>query len=358
MTRSPGARRATGATRATRATGARRAAVALATLATLAALLAACTPTTTEESTPPAEPTAAASEGPTPTPDLSLTYPLEITDDEGGAVVLERSPERIVSLTPAVTETLFAIGAGDRIVGNDDYDDYPPEAAEIEPVATYAGVDVEKVVALDPDLVIAGGQGFTNPESVAKLRSLGIQVLVVYASDVAGVLADIRLIGLAANRLEAAEAITRKMAAGIDALVEAVGSRPTPRVFYEIDATQDIFGPADASFLAEMIELAGGIPITTGSPTVYSIPLETLVAADPEVIVLGDANYGVTVEQVAARPAWQSITAVKNGAIRPVNDTVVTRPGPRLVEGLRELALAIHGEIDLPPAPVIPPLGG
>lgn len=345
MTRSSGAARATSIAR-----------VALAT-ATLAALLAGCTPATTEESPPPAEPTAAASAGPTPTPDLSITYPLELTDDEGGAVVIERTPERLVSLTPAVTETLFALGVGDRIVGNDDYDDYPPEAAGIEPVATYAGVDVEKVVALEPDLVIAGGQGFTNPEAVATLRSLGIQVLVVYAPDVAGVLADIRLIGLAVNRLDAAEAITRRMAAGIDELVEAIGSRPTPRVFYEIDATQDIYGPADDSFLAEMIELAGGIPVTTGSPTVYSIPLETLVAADPEVIVLGDANYGVTVEQVTARPAWQSMTAVKSGAIRPVNDTVVTRPGPRLVEGLRELALAIHGEIELPPAPVIPPLG-
>lgn len=346
MTRSPGAARATSVARAALA------------IATLAALLAACAPATSEEATPPADPTpAATAAAPTPTPDLSITYPLELTDDEGGAVVIERTPERLVSLTPAVTETLFALGVGDRIVGNDDYDDYPPEAAEIEPVATYAGVDVEKVVALEPDLVIAGGQGFTNPEAVAKLRSLGIQVLVVYAPDIAGVLADIRLIGLAVNRLDAAEAITQRMAAGIDAVIEAIGSRPTPRVFYEIDATQDIYGPADDSFLAEMIELAGGIPVTTGSPTVYSIPLETLVAADPEVIVLGDANYGVTVDQVAARPAWRSITAVKSGAIRPVNDTVVTRPGPRLVEGLRELALAIHGEIELPPAPVIPPLG-
>ena len=353
MTRSSGAARATRPARATGVTRAARTAVAI---ATLAALLVACTPATTEES-PPAGPTAVASTGPTPTPDLSIDYPLELTDDEGGAVVIARPPERIVSLTPAVTETLFAIGVGDLIVGNDDYDDYPPEAAEIEPVATYAGVDVEKVVSLAPDLVIAGGQGFTNPESVAKLRSLGIQVLVVSASDVAGVLADIRLVGLAANRLEAAEAIVAKMSAGIDALMEAIGSRPTPRVFYEIDATQDIYGPADGSFIAEMIELAGGIAVTTGSPTVYSIPLEVLVAADPEVIVLGDANYGVTVEQVTARPAWQSIAAVKSGAIRPVNDTVVTRPGPRLVEGLRELALAIHGEIELPPAPVIPPLG-
>ncbi len=100
-----------------------------------------------------------------------------------------------------------------------------------------------------------------------------------------------------------------------------------------------------------MIALAGGDPITTGSPTVYSIPLETLIAADPEVIVLGDAAYGVTADQVAARPGWGGMTAVADGAIRPVDDVVVTRPGPRLAEGLRALALAIDPDVALP-APV------
>ena len=98
-------------------------------------------------------------------------------------------------------------------------------------------------------------------------------------------------------------------------------------------------------------------PITTGSPTVFSIPLETLVAADPEVIVLGDAAYGATADQVAARPGWGGMTAVKTGAIRPVDDVVVTRPGPRLVEGLRALALAIDPTASLPPAPSSGPGG-
>ena len=97
-----------------------------------------------------------------------------------------------------------------------------------------------------------------------------------------------------------------------------------------------------------MIALAGGDPITTGSPTDFAIPLEKLIAADPEVIVLGDAAYGVTAEAVAARPGWDVMTAVKDGAIRPVNDVVVTRPGPRLVEGLRALALAIHPDAAVP----------
>ena len=140
-----------------------------------------------------------------------------------------------------------------------------------------------------------------------------------------------------------------------DAIAAAGGTRP--RVFYELDATKEIYGPADDSFLTEMIELAGGDPITTGSPTVFSIPLERLLAADPQVIVLGDAAYGTTPEIVTARPGWGGMTAVTSGAIRPVNDVIVTRPGPRLVEGLRALALAIDPAASLPPAPSPSPGG-
>jgi hypothetical protein len=99
-----------------------------------------------------------------------------------------------------------------------------------------------------------------------------------------------------------------------------------------------------------------GRPITTGSATNFAISLEKLIAADPELILLGDAAYGVTADQVAARPGWKVMTAVENGAIRPVNDLIVTRPGPRLVQGLRELALAIHPDLVLPSAAPIPPM--
>jgi iron complex transport system substrate-binding protein len=99
-----------------------------------------------------------------------------------------------------------------------------------------------------------------------------------------------------------------------------------------------------------MIELAGGDPITTGSTTDFAIPIENLVTADPQVILLGDAAYGVTPEAVVDRPGWAVMTAVKDGAIRAVDDVVITRPGPRLVDGLRALALAIHPDAPVPAA--------
>jgi iron complex transport system substrate-binding protein len=331
----------------------------VAAVALLAALLAACStgPASSPAPSPTAAPTATAAAAATPAPTPVAAFPLTLVDDEGTSVTIPSRPERIVSLTPATTEILFAIGAGPRVVATTDFDDYPPEAVALPDVASYQGVDVEKIVGLEADLVVAGGNGFNSPDALRKLRGLGIPVVVVYAPDVAGVLRDIELVAAAAGEPEVGATMTAQMEADIGALRDALAAagRTPPRVFYELDATKDIFGPADDSFLAEMITLAGGDPITTGSPTVFSIPLETLLSADPQVIVLGDAAYGVTPEIVAARPGWGGMAAVASGDVRPVNDVVVTRPGPRLVEGLRALALAIDPAASLPPAPTAVP---
>ncbi len=289
----------------------------------------------------------------TPSPTLApaATFPLTLTDDEQNQVVLKAAPTKIVSITPATTETLFAIGAGDRVVATGEADDYPAAATKLPHVASFGKVDVEKIVGLGADLVIAGGNGFNPPELLAKLRSLGVPVLVVYAPDLPGILKDIELVGDAVGDGPAARGLTARMQAGIDQLSAATAALPHPRTFYELDATKEIYGPAKGSFVAAEIALAGGQPITTTDPAIFSFPLETLVSADPEVIVLGDAAYGTTPEIVKARPGWGGMTAVKTGAIRPANDTLVTRPGPRLVEGLRDLALAIHPDLVLPAAP-------
>lgn len=336
-----------------------RAARSIATLALLGLLAAACGPaaTPTPAPTSPPAPTPTAAATPTPAPTPAAAFPVALVDDEGTTVTIPARPERIASLTPATTEILFAVGAGARVIATTDFDDYPPEAIALPDVASYQGVDVEKIVGLEADLVVAGGNNFNSPDALDKLRSLGIPVLVVYAPDVETVLKDIELVATAAGEPAAGAALAAAMRAEIDAIAKGVASagRTRPRVFYELDATKEIYGPADDSFIAEMIRLAGGDPITTGSPTLFSIPLETLLTADPQVIVLGDAAYGMTPEIVAARPGWGGMAAVKSGAVRPVNDVVVTRPGPRLVEGLRALALAIDPAAPLPPAPTTVP---
>ena len=279
-----------------------------------------------------------------------------MTDDEGTAIEIASEPETIVSLTPANTEILFALGAGDRVVATDDGSDYPEAAVALPDVATFATVDVEKVVALEPDLVVAGGLGFTPDEAITRLRGLDIPVVVVYATSVEAVYDDIELIGTATGTSDTATTADRRHARG-DRFDQRRGidCGTRPRVLYEVgydDTTGAIYAPADESFVAEMVTLAGAETITTGDPNTYEMSLETLIGKDPQIIVLGtNPFYAPTPDAVAKRPGWDAMTAVRNGDVRPVRDIEITRPGPRLPLGLRNLVGAIWPDLTLPAAP-------
>jgi len=336
--------------RTRRATSAR--AVPALLLLLLTALLAACAGPAATPTAPPMTPAPSVAEAtPTTTPTEAPTFPATLTDDEGTSVTLAAEPRKIVSLTPAATETLFELGVGDRVVGKvEDFSVYPPAAADVPDVAKYGSVDVEKIVGLGTDLVIAGGDNFNPPESIARLRSLGVPVLVIFAPDVRTALADIELMGRAVGRAAEGTSLAHDIQATFDQVAAATAGLDTPRVFYELDATQGFFGPAPDYFGTEMIRVAGGDPLTSGTPGVYQIEAEQILAFDPQVILLGDAAYGVTPDQVAQRPGWDVLSAVKSGAVRPIDDVIVTRPGPRLIDGIRALALAIHPDLDLPGA--------
>ena len=333
----------------------RRRGVAL-SLVLLAAVLGGCSsggasPSVAPPSASPSASAAAASPSPTEVP----AFPVTLTDDEGTAVDVAAEPEKIVSLTPATTEILFALGAGDRVVATDDGSDYPEEAVALPDVATFSSVDVEKVVALEPDLVLAGGLGFTPADAISRLRDLDVPVVVVYAPSVEGVLKDIELIGTATGTTDTATTLTTQMRSDMDAISDAVATQsPKPRTFYDVgydDTTGAIFAPAADSFLAEMVTMAGGDVITTGDPNTYELPLETLIEKDPQLIVLGtNPFYSPTHDAVAARRGWDALTAVRDDAIRPVRDIEITRPGPRLPIGLRTLAGAIWPDVTLPAA--------
>lgn len=308
----------------------------------LALVLAACTgAATTPAATTTPVPTVASTPAPTPTP--APAFPVTIVDDEGTSVTLAAEPLKIVSLTPAATETLFAIGAGPRLVAKvEDITPYPPDADPLPVVATFQGVDVEKIVSLQADLVIAGGLGFTPPAAVAQLRTLGIPVVVLYAESIADALAGIDTIGTVTGQADEASVVTVAMQAEFDRLAALTQDLPKPLTFYEIDATSDIYTVPAGSLYEELLRMAGADPITTDSS--YQISLEKLITANPAVILLGDGGY-TTPADVTARPNWAGIKAVVDGAIYPVNDTLITRPGPRLVEGLRALITALHPEV-------------
>jgi iron complex transport system substrate-binding protein len=298
--------------------------------------------------------TPAATSAPTATP--VPAFPTTLTDDEGTTVTLAAEPQKIVSLTPAVTETLFAVGAGSRVIATDDASDFPADAKPLPDVVTYGTVDVEKIVSLDPDLVIAGGAGFTSAEAIARLRSLKIPVLVVSSATLDQIGMDIVLVGSAVGETAPATALADTMqadmiAVGTAAQAAAQAAGPKPRVFYDvgyIDTTGQIYGAAKGSFLAEMLDMLG-VDVITGDATTYEIPLETLVERDPQVIILGtNAFYTPTPASIAKRTGWSALTAVKNGDVRSVTDTEITRPGPRLATGFRNLALAMYPDLVLP----------
>jgi iron complex transport system substrate-binding protein len=297
-------------------------------------LAVACQPTTPSLSPPTASsaPSAAA-------------YPLTLTDDAGRQVTLPAEPERIVSLAPSNTEIVCALDACDRLVGVTDFDDYPAEVADIPDVVIFAVVDIELVVNADPDLILAAGNELTPSAVITELTDLGYPVLVLYPESLDEVLENIELIGEAISARDQAAALMADMEDRIQAVIEALAGATRPRTFYEVGVFEGaIYTAGEDSFLASVITVAGGDPIT-GDPLTTSIALEDLLVADPELILLGDAAYdpSVTPEAVAARQGWGGISAVQNGQIVVMlRDPVITRPGPRIVDGLEALARAIH----------------
>jgi iron complex transport system substrate-binding protein len=285
-------------------------------------------------------------------PSMPAAYPLDLTDDAGRVVTLEADPARIVSLAPSNTEIVCALGACEQIVGVNDFRDGLPEEvlAELEDVpdvASFTGVDHEAVVAAEPDLVLAAGNELTASADIDALAELGLPVLVLYPESLQEVYADIRLVGEALDERQAAEQLVTSMTDDVRDVQTRVEGRPAPRTFYEVGLFEgQIYTAGEDSFLAALIELAGGEPIT-GDAATTAISAEELVAADPEVILLGDAAYDSTItpEAVAARPGWEGMTAVAEGRVLPMlEDVLITRPGPRITEGLQALARAIHPE--------------
>jgi cobalamin transport system substrate-binding protein len=313
-------------------------------LVALSLLLAACQqplggPTTTSSIPSPT---------PTGPPAPVTSYPLTLTDDAGREVTIAADPERIVSLAPSNTEIVCALASCEQLVGVTDFDDYPPQVADVEKVVVFAQVDVEKVVAADPDLVLAAGNELTSSAVIDQLSGLGLPVLVLYPESLDEVYADIELIGEALDAQAGSADLVASMRQRVEVVDAAVASAERPRTFYEVSIFEGrIYTAGEGSFIASLIDIAGGEAIT-GDAQSTSIELEELVAADPQLILLGDAAYDPTVtpESVAARQGWDEMTAVRDGQVRPMlDDVLVTRPGPRIVDGLEALAHAIHPEL-------------
>lgn len=308
----------------------------------IALLLAACGPAAI--STPQASPTLASTAMPalTSTP-TSTSY----TDGLGRVVTLDHSPQRIVSLTPSTTEILFAVGAGSQVVGRDEFSDFPAQVKSLPSVGGSLGTySTEQIVNLKPDLVIAGE--INTPELVKSLQDLGLTVYYLKnPTTLDEMYAQLQLFGQITGHptSDVVSALKARVAA-VDAKLVNVTTKPT--VFYEIDAT-DATKPYTAgpgTFIDLLIQRAGAVNVGSTLKDQYpQVSLEQVVSLNPSIIVLGDSLYGVTPAAVSARAGWQSLDAVKNGKIYSFDDNLVSRPGPRLVDGLEQLAKLFHPEL-------------
>jgi iron complex transport system substrate-binding protein len=279
----------------------------------------------------------------------SVSGDLTFTDGLGREVTLDGPAQRVVSLAPSNTEILFAIGAGSQVVGRDEFSDYPAEAASLDSVGgSFGEYSVESIVALEPDLVLAAE--INTPELVKQLEDLGLTVYYLKNPvTLEEMYTNLEIVGQLTghNVGELVDSLKRRVQA-VDDKVALASARPT--VFYEIDASDAskpyTYGPGTFGDL--LITRAGGVNLATlaGIADPYpQVSLEQIVATDPTIIVLGDSMWGVTPESVVARPGWESIDAVENNQIFAFDDNLVSRPGPRLVDGLEQLAKLLHPDL-------------
>ncbi len=283
-------------------------------------------------------------------------FPVTVTDALHHKVTLKQRPARIISLAPSVTENLFTIGAGARVVADTIYCKYPQKALTLPKVGGYTDPDTEKVLSLKPDLVIAAYG--TRSDIIDHMRTMGLSVLTVDDMNLDGIDASLKLIGrmvgcsAAANRvvarLDARRAAVQKQTAHLSA-----AQRPGVLFLFSFD---DLYTAGSGSYIDQMIQVAGGQNIAAATRLPWpQLSMETVVAANPQVILVlagrmeGGKKFPLTAPRALAtlrgKSAWRGIAAVKNGRVVVLHDDDVTLPGPRLLNGLEAIARAVHPEL-------------
>lgn len=309
-------------------------------------LLSACSAATGTEA--PADQAPAVQEPATQEP--ATPAPMAFVDDMGRTITLDAYPERIVSTSPSLTEMLFAVGAGDKLVGRDDFSVYPEEVADVPSFGSlFSDFPAEAILAMQPDLVVAAQ--IISEEQVQALEDLGLTVywqanptsfedLYKNINDLAG------LVGKSDN----ASALVSDLEARVSAVQATVAdAETTPVVFYELDATDpnNPWTAGGGTFIDLIINMAGGANAGAALEGDYAqMSVEALIEQDPTYIILGDSDFGgVTPEMVAARGGWDVMSAVANGEVHIFDSNLLSVPGPRLVDGLEQVARIIHPEL-------------
>jgi iron complex transport system substrate-binding protein len=267
-------------------------------------------------------------------------YPIEITDSYGDVITLEAEPQRVVSVAPNLTELMYKLDAGDKLVGRSDYCDYPEEVSEIESVGSLYTPDIEAIVALEPDVVLVSTH--FDEENTKKLEELNIPVITLYEeNNVEGVYDMITTLGTAINRNSEAASCVEEMQDTIKEVTDAVEGLDSPSVYYVVGFGEyGDFTAGGDTFIGGLIELAGGDNIAK-DVSGWSITLEEIVEADPSIIVISEDSK----DAFMSDDNYADLTAVKEGNVYTIDTNLLDRQGYRNAEGVRALAEIFHPEV-------------
>lgn len=271
----------------------------------------------------------------------AAAFPVTVEDSLGRQVRIEDRPEQIGSLAPSATETIFAVGAGSRVAGVTDADDYPQEVENIEQIGDYQQTNTEKIASLEIDLILQSFDGFTKEQAEDLEQKTGAKVVVLNPSSVEEAIDSVSTVGKATGNTEKAQVVEERLQGELDQLQRQLEGLPEPTVFYELDY-EPLFTVGPGSFINDAIQLAGGENVTADAQQAYpQYSVEKLLGDDPEYYLAGRSS-GTTVEDIKSRPPYSSLRAVQQDNVFVVNDDLINRPGPRIVEGVREIAETIH----------------
>lgn len=262
----------------------------------------------------------------------------------GRTVEVPEHPQRIVSLVPSITETLFALGLSEKIVGVTSFCYYPQEARRKPQIGSYADPSLEAILLQNPDLVLISADS-ASPALLAKMERLGLSVYTIYPKGLAETLAMFHEIGRVTGNPQGGEQLAEQLEATIETVRKAVAGRLQPNLLFCV-MTQPLTVAGPDTMVGELIEVAGGKNIVPSGINRYPTwSREALLVADPDMIVV--SPHPGTPDPFALFSSWIELSAVRNQRIVSVNPDWVHRPGPRLSLGLIALANAIHG-IELP----------
>lgn len=271
----------------------------------------------------------------------AAAFPVTVEDSLGRQVRIESRPEQIGSMAPSATETLFAVGAGNRVAGVTTADDYPQEVEDIEKIGDYQQMNTEKIASLGIDLILHSFDGFTEEQAESLEQKTGAKVVVLNPTSVEAAIDSVSTVGKAVGNVEKARVVEERLQSELNQLEQQLEGLPQPTVFYEI-GYDPLFTVGPGSFVQDAIRIARGENVTADAQQAYpQYSVEKLLQDDPEYYLAGRSS-GVTVEQIKSRPPYSSLQAVQQDQVFVINDDLVNRPGPRIVEGVREIAVTIH----------------